>query len=40
MKRNRTPHSNDECQDGGWQHFDNPSFSNQGRCIKFVNTGM
>lgn len=39
LRRNRTPHSKDDCKDGGWEQFDNPSFSNQGQCIKFVNTG-
>lgn len=26
----------DQCKDGGWEAF---GFSNQGRCIQFVNTG-
>ncbi|MEX0930720.1 MAG: hypothetical protein WDZ68_00325 [Candidatus Paceibacterota bacterium] len=31
------PEAKDECKDGGYEAF---GFSNQGRCIQFVNTGM
>lgn len=31
------PSSKDDCKDGGWAAF---GFSNQGQCIKFVNTGQ
>ena len=30
------PTSKDECKKGGWEAF---GFSNQGQCIRFVNTG-
>jgi hypothetical protein len=30
------PMTKDECMNGGWQDF---GFSNQGQCIKYVNTG-
>ncbi|MEO2108253.1 MAG: hypothetical protein ABGZ36_21765, partial [Actinomycetota bacterium] len=33
------PTSKDDCKKGGWATFDNPSFPNQGQCIKYVNTG-
>ena len=33
------PESKDDCKDGGWQQYTNPSFRNQGQCIQFVNTG-
>jgi len=29
----------DQCKNGGWQTFDNPTFKNQGDCIQFFNTG-
>lgn len=25
-----------QCKDGGWQTFNNPSFKNQGQCVKYV----
>jgi hypothetical protein len=31
------PTSKDQCKKGGWRRFENPSFKNQGQCIKFVN---
>src|SRR6185369_3929406 len=31
------PANKDQCKDGGWATFTNPTFSNQGQCIKFVN---
>jgi hypothetical protein len=34
-----TPTSKDQCKDGGWQTFTNPSFKNQGDCVSFVATG-
>ena len=35
--RTHGPTNKDQCKDGGWQTFTNPSFKNQGQCIKFVN---
>ena len=32
-----SPTSKDECKNGGWEDF---GFSNQGQCIRFVNTGQ
>lgn len=32
-----SPQTKDECKNGGWQTFTNPSFKNQGQCIKYVN---
>jgi hypothetical protein len=31
------PETKDECKDGLWQKFNNPTFRNQGACVKFVN---
>lgn len=31
------PTSKDQCKNGGWQTFNNPSFRNQGQCVSFVN---
>ena len=31
------PLSKNDCNDGEWQQWTNPSFKNQGQCIKFVN---
>jgi hypothetical protein len=33
------PTSKDQCKNGGWQSFNNPSFKNQGDCIQYFNTG-
>ncbi len=33
------PTSADQCKNGGWATFNNPSFKNQGQCIQYVNTG-
>jgi len=33
------PTSKDQCKNGGWQTFDNPTFNNQGDCVSFVATG-
>jgi hypothetical protein len=30
------PLSKDECKDGGWQRFNNPTFRNQGECVSHV----
>ena len=30
------PANKDECKDGGWQTFTNPTFANQGECVSFV----
>ena len=34
-----SPTNKDQCKDGGWQTFDNPTFKNQGDCVSFVATG-
>ena len=31
------PTSKKQCKKGGWRRFTNPSFKNQGQCVKFVN---
>ena len=31
------PATKAECKKGGWKHFVNPRFKNQGRCIAYVN---
>ncbi len=31
------PTNKDQCKNGGWQTFTNPTFKNQGQCIKYVN---
>jgi hypothetical protein len=31
------PTSKNQCKNGGWRRFRNPSFKNQGQCVKFVN---
>jgi len=33
------PTSADECKNGGWQNYSNPTFKNQGDCVSFVATG-
>lgn len=33
------PTEKDQCKNGGWAAFSDPSFRNQGQCIKFVNIG-
>jgi hypothetical protein len=30
------PSSKDQCKNGGWQTFDNPTFKNQGECVAFA----
>jgi predicted extracellular nuclease len=30
------PETKDDCKNGGWQDFDDPSFRNQGQCVAFV----
>lgn len=32
-----TPTNKDECKNGGWMTFNNPTFSNQGQCVSFTN---
>jgi hypothetical protein len=34
------PTNKDECKNGGWQTFDNPTFLNQGDCVSFVTHGQ
>jgi hypothetical protein len=34
-----TPTNKMQCMNGGWMSFTDPSFKNQGQCIKFVNKG-
>jgi hypothetical protein len=31
------PTTKAQCKKGGWKQFRNPSFKNQGQCVKFVN---
>ena len=33
----RRPTSKDECKNGGWETFNDPSFKNQGECVSYVN---
>jgi hypothetical protein len=33
----QAPANKAECKKGGWKHFVNPRFKNQGQCIAFVN---
>jgi hypothetical protein len=33
------PTSKDQCKDGGWRSFNNPTFKNQGDCVSYVATG-
>jgi hypothetical protein len=33
------PSTKDDCKNGGWQAFTNPTFTNQGDCVSFVATG-
>jgi hypothetical protein len=33
------PTTTEHCKDGGWRNYTNPSFKNQGDCIKFVKSG-
>jgi len=33
------PTSKDQCKDGGWESFNNPSFKNQGDCVSYLATG-
>jgi hypothetical protein len=32
------PTSKDQCKNGGWTQFNNPSFKNQGDCVSFVQS--
>ena len=32
------PTNKDQCKNGGWQTFNNPSFRNQGDCVSFVQS--
>lgn len=36
----RTPEDKKQCKQDGWRAFNEPSFKNQGECVKFVNTGV
>ena len=31
------PKNKEECKNGGWRSFTNPTFKNQGQCVTFVN---
>jgi len=33
----RSPATKDDCKDGGWMTFNDPSFRNQGECVSYVN---
>lgn len=30
------PTSQNDCKDGGWKDYENPSFKNQGQCVRYV----
>jgi hypothetical protein len=30
------PTDKNQCKNGGWQRFNNPTFRNQGQCVSFV----
>jgi hypothetical protein len=32
------PTSKDDCKNGGWQNYSNPTFKNQGDCVSYVAT--
>ena len=32
------PTNKDQCKNGGWQTFDNPTFKNQGECVAYATT--
>ena len=34
------PQTKADCKKGGWENFPGLAFTNQGQCIKFVNTGQ
>jgi hypothetical protein len=31
------PTSKDQCKNGGWKSFNNPTFKNQGQCVSYFN---
>ena len=31
-----SPSAKDQCKDGGWMTFNDPSFRNQGDCVSYV----
>jgi hypothetical protein len=33
----RAPVTKDDCKDGGWMTFNDPSFRNQGECVSYAN---
>jgi hypothetical protein len=33
-----SPTSKDQCKNGGWMNFTNPTFNNQGECIQYFNS--
>jgi hypothetical protein len=33
------PTTRDDCLNDGWQRFTNPTFRNQGECLRYMNTG-
>ncbi len=35
----KRPATKDECKDGGWMTFNDPSFKNQGDCVSYANNG-
>lgn len=35
----RGPVTKDQCKNGGWASYQNPSFKNQGDCVSFVASG-
>jgi hypothetical protein len=39
LLRSLQPQTKEDCKDGRWRMYTNPSFKNQGQCIKFVDHG-
>ena len=37
ISRPQGPTNKDQCKHGGWATFTNPTFSNQGQCVSYVN---
>jgi len=40
INENTNPTSKDQCKDGGWMAFNNPSFENQGACVSYVQSNQ
>lgn len=35
---NNTPDNMNQCKNGGWENFTNPTFKNQGQCVSYVQS--